>query len=59
MRNNIELLFCLQKWFYSNCNGDWEHNQNITITTIDNPGWSVTINLENTDMDSQYLSPIR
>ncbi len=38
----------LEKWFTSNCNGNWEHDHVIKIETIDNPGWSVEINFNNT-----------
>ena len=41
----------LQNWYLSNCDGDWEHNQNVLITTLDNPGWSIDINLEGTVME--------
>ena len=35
----------LQAWFATQCNGDWEHGQGITIETLDNPGWQVRIDL--------------
>ncbi len=38
----------LQAWFVEQCNGDWEHGDGITIETLDNPGWSVKINIEDT-----------
>lgn len=38
----------IQKWFKSQCNGDWEHNYGLTIETLDNPGWHVTIDLKDT-----------
>lgn len=46
----------LQKWYQSHCNGDWEHDQRIRISTIDNPGWSITINLIDTELeDKQFI----
>ncbi|KMQ59917.1 hypothetical protein ACM39_18325 [Chryseobacterium sp. FH2] len=48
------MLNWLEKWFDSQCNGDWEHNYGIKIETLDNPGWEVTIDLNNTDI---YLNP--
>jgi hypothetical protein len=41
----------LQSWFVAQCNDDWEHGQGITITTLDNPGWTVTIDLADTGLD--------
>lgn len=40
----------LQSWYHKQCDGDWEHQENIRISTIDNPGWSITINLNETKM---------
>ena len=39
----------LQKWYHSQCNGYTEHYYGINIKTIDNPGWSVKIDLNITD----------
>jgi len=58
MNREMELLSWIQDWFCSNCNGDWEHNQNFTIETLDNPGWSVFINLEETIMERKPFSRI-
>jgi hypothetical protein len=38
----------LQKWYRTHCDGDWEHSRRIHLGTIDNPGWSVTLNLQDT-----------
>jgi len=38
----------LQQWYQSECNGDWEHTYGVKIGTLDNPGWSVTIELADT-----------
>jgi hypothetical protein len=43
MTNNVLTWLC--EWYHSNCDGDWEHNYGIKIETIDNPGWSITIDL--------------
>jgi len=44
--NNLQWL---QKFYISNCNGDWEHSYGIKISTLDNPGWSINIDLNETD----------
>ncbi|MBK9940716.1 MAG: immunity 53 family protein [Kouleothrix sp.] len=54
----MHTLTRLQKWYESYCDGDWEHGFGIRITTLDNPGWSMTINLEGTDLENQPFSPI-
>lgn len=38
----------VQNWFKSQCNGDWEHGYGIRIESLDNPGWSITIDTSNT-----------
>jgi hypothetical protein len=58
MTNNEDILEWIQQWYYKNCNGDWEHDENITITTIDNPGWSLTIKLEETYLENKMYKEI-
>jgi hypothetical protein len=50
-----DLLYRLQRWFVINCNGDWEHGHPISITTVDNPGWAVTIPLQDTCLQNARL----
>lgn len=40
----------LQEWYWSHCDGDWEHDERIRIFTIDNPGWGITINVAGTPL---------
>ncbi|WP_409304999.1 Imm53 family immunity protein [Peribacillus sp. SCS-155] len=42
----MEALQWLQKWYLEECNGDWELEFGIRITTLDNPGWCSSICLE-------------
>ena len=41
----------LQKWYSDQCDGDWEHEFGVKIGTLDNPGWSVLIDLEGTSLE--------
>lgn len=43
----------LQRWYASQCDGDWEHEFGIRIETLDNPGWTVEIDLEDTPLDGR------
>jgi hypothetical protein len=45
-------LHRFQNWYKSQCNGDWEHTFQVKIETVDNPGWSITIDLEDTSLES-------
>ena len=38
-------------WFSSHCDGDWEHENQIQIYTTSNPGWTVIINLRDTQLE--------
>ncbi|MGV9215016.1 immunity 53 family protein [Micromonospora sp. RB23] len=38
----------LQAWYATQCDGEWEHEYGIRIETLDNPGWSVRIDLGDT-----------
>lgn len=42
-------LIWLMEWYAEQCDGDWEHTYGIKIETLDNPGWSVTIDIEGTN----------
>lgn len=43
----------LQKWCQIHCDGNWEHGNSIHLRTIDNPGWSLSINLEETELENR------
>lgn len=38
----------IQAWYAELCNGDWEHGYGVHVETMDNPGWSLRINLSET-----------
>ncbi len=45
----------IQVWYETQCNGDWEHDYGLTIVTLDNPGWKVTINLTGTKLVNKHF----
>jgi hypothetical protein len=49
----------LQRWYASYCNGDWEHDKRIEIGTLDNPGWRISINLEDTELEGHAFAPVQ
>lgn len=49
----------LEKWYGSNGDGDWEHQNGISIGTLDNPGWTVDINLAETRLENVPYTAIR
>lgn len=40
-----ETLQRLSAWHLRQCDGEWEHHHGVTICSLDNPGWRVTINV--------------
>ncbi len=43
----------LQDWYHSQCDEDWEHSYGVKIDTLDNPGWSLTIDLDGTCLEAK------
>lgn len=56
MKNDV--LEWLQKWYLSQADGEWEHEHGIKIDTLDNPGWSVTLSLAGTILDSKKFERV-
>ena len=54
----MSVLGELQKWYQSQCNEDWEHQFGVTIGTLDNPGWTITVDLEGTDLEGRSFQTI-
>jgi len=52
-------LFDLQEWYASQCDGNWEHGFGIRIDTLDNPGWSLNINLMETELEGVPFSELK
>ncbi|MBK9576642.1 MAG: immunity 53 family protein [Fibrobacterota bacterium] len=42
-------------WYQSQCDGDWEHENQIKLITVSNPGWSLTIDLHGTSLEGVEL----
>lgn len=54
----MNTLKWLQNWYLENCNGDWEHSYGVKIDTVDNPGWSVEIDLTDTYLEDVLFESI-
>jgi hypothetical protein len=50
-----DVLGELQRWYLDQCDGEWEHAYGLTIDTLDNPGWSLRVDLADTPLsDREY-----
>ncbi|MBK1787900.1 immunity 53 family protein [Prauserella cavernicola] len=48
----------LRAWYHDHCDEDWEHQQGVRIGTLDNPGWSVRVDLAETCLDGRRLDRV-
>lgn len=53
----MNIIERIQQWYSDQCNGEWEHQYGVSIDTLDNPGWSVSIDLAGTSLDSVSMAP--
>ena len=53
--DNLEWL---SQWYLSQCNDDWEHSFGVKIDTLDNPGWTVKIELIDTDVQGRAFERV-
>ena len=55
----MEQVKYIEDWYCSQCNGDREHGPGIKIVSLDNPSWSVTIDLLGTQLAELPFSEVR
>ncbi|KMS54394.1 hypothetical protein V474_21955 [Novosphingobium barchaimii LL02] len=48
----------LMQWYLSQCDEDWEHQFGVTIDTLDNPGWSLSVDLDGTILEGLAFLPV-
>ena len=46
----METIKWIENWFKNNCDGTWEKGFGIQITSTNNPGWELEIDLSNTSL---------
>jgi hypothetical protein len=46
----MNTLSWLQDWYIRHCDGVWEHSWGISVDTLDNPGWTITVDLRETEL---------
>jgi len=47
---NDNPFLALSAWYAAQCDGSWEHQHGIEIETLDNPGWSLKVDLADTKL---------
>lgn len=55
MISDLPPIEWLMQWYRSQCDGDWEHQNGIRIGTLDNPGWSLEVDLAETELTGRSV----
>jgi len=55
----ISYIKWLEKWYKENCYDEWEHSYGVKIYTLDNPGWTVLIDLAYTYMEGKEFPKLK
>jgi len=55
----MSVLKEIQAWYSSQCDDQWEHQYGIEIGTIDNPGWSLEVDLTQTHLSDVPFGEVR
>ena len=42
----------LADWYRKQCNDEWEHSYGVSLTTVDNPGWRLEVDLQDTPLEA-------
>ena len=50
---DFDALAWLQDWFAARCDGEWEEQWNVNLTTTDDPGWFLSIPLQDTELEGR------
>lgn len=56
--NQGDVLVLLQRWYSEQCDGDWEHSYGVRIDTLDNPGWILTVDLDETELSGLNIERV-
>ena len=46
-------------WYVRHCDGDWEHEHGFHITTLDNPGVEIDIDLRETELQQVPFAEVK
>lgn len=48
----------LQQWYAGHLDGEWEHQNGVRIETLDNPGWSLSVDIGETELRERAFAPV-
>jgi hypothetical protein len=53
-----DALSRLSRWFAAHCDGEREHHHGLSITSTDNPGWWMKVDLTATELAGRSFGPV-
>lgn len=51
----VDQVSFLERWYSDQCDDDWEHQYGIKPETLDNPGWALSADLTDTNLQDQRI----
>ena len=51
-------LLWLVNWYDRQCDADWEHQFGVKVETLDNPGWSIRVSIQETELQDKKFQDI-
>ena len=54
----MDALSELCRWYERQSVNDWQEDKGIAISSLDNPGWSLKIDLKDTDLQDEKFSSV-
>ena len=58
-RSTATALQRLEQWYKAQCDEEWEHSHGVKIDTLDNPGWSLQIDLADTPLQHKAFTDVK
>jgi len=55
----VDMLSWLENWYAQACDGEWEHRYGVRIDTLDNPGWSLKVDLVGTYLEGRPYETLK
>ena len=55
----MKIIKDIEKWYLAQCNEEWERHFGIDIQTLENPGWLIKIDLNNTNLENKPLDEFK
>ena len=48
----------LARWYAAQCDGAWEHHHAVSLTSLDNPGWWLKVDLTGTALAGRAFAAV-